>query len=442
MQRTYLNKIFHRFLGLFWPIFKPNSRGNIKTILPLEFGLKIGSKEPENQSKRFIEIGSKQICVTGLGNIGLPTACILAASGYAVQGVDIDSKVVARVQSATLALSEPNLQELLINAIQDGRLKVSTNTAPADIHIIVVPTLSLGKEPDISRVHSAINAIKPHLRSNDLVLIESTCPIGTTDAIAHGLRVNCPGIHVAYCPERVLPGQILNELIYNDRVVGGVDEASTQHAKAFYQSFIRGQVFTTNARTAEAVKLAENSYRDVNIAYANELSMIADRMDLNVNEMIRLANRHPRVQILNPGPGVGGNCITTNPWFLVSSAPDLAVLTAKAREINTQKTEWVIQKIKTTIKEKKANSIACLGITYKANVADSRESPALAIVQALEKETKVLCVDPYVPNTDPLYESLAHVEIVVGLVAHNEFLNIPSNCLFGKTILDFAGIFS
>lgn len=385
----------------------------------------------------------KQICVTGLGNIGLPTACILATSGYAVLGVDIDSKVVARLQLAGLEFSEPNLQELLITVIQDSRLKVSINTAPADIHIIAVPTLlDLSKQPNISCVHAAINAIKPHLRSNDLILIESTCPIGTTDAIANELRVDCPGIHVAYCPERVLPGQILHELIYNDRVVGGVDEASMQHAAAFYRSFVCGQVLTTNSRTAEAVKLAENSYRDVNIAYANELSMIADRMDLNVNEVIRLANRHPRVQILNPGPGVGGYCITVNPWFLVSSAPDVAMLTSKAREVNTKKTDWVIQKVRTAIREKGAGVIACLGLTYKPNVADIRESPALTIVQALEKETKVLCVDPYVPNTEPLYDSLSRVEIVVSLVAHNEFLNIPSNYLCGKIILDFAGIFS
>lgn len=384
----------------------------------------------------------KKICVTGLGHIGIPTACVLATSGYSVLGVDIDDEVVRSVQSADLINPEPKLQGLLKRAICSGNLEISAYVAPADIHIITVPTpLSLSRQPDISYVNGAIDAISPHLRPHDLILIESTCPIGTTEVIAQKLQMSCPGVHVAYCPERVLPGNILHELIYNDRVVGGIDDRSTSLAVTFYQSFVRGEVLAANVRIAEAVKLAENSYRDINIAYANELSMIADRIDLDVNELIRLANKHPRVQILKPGVGVGGHCIAVDPWFLVSSAPDLAMLTSKAREININKTGWVIQKVREAIQKNGAHVVACLGLTYKPNVPDIRESPALAVVQALEGEVEVLCVDPYTPNTIALLDALARAEIVVGLVAHNEFLNISSNDLANKIVLDFAGVF-
>lgn len=388
------------------------------------------------------DIRQKRVCISGLGFIGLPTACILATSGYSVLGMDIDPLVVRRVQSANLGDSEPNLKPLLETALKSGHLEVSTHTAPADIHIIAVPTpLGPGNQPNLSHLHAAVDAIVLHLRPHDLVLIESTSPIGTTEAISQKIQNICPSVHFAYCPERVLPGNILHELVHNDRVLGGVDEASTLKAVAFYQSFIQGDVFTSDVRTAEAVKLAENTYRDINIAYANELSMIADHIGLDVRKLIRLANRHPRVQILEPGPGVGGHCIALNPWFLVSSAPSLARLISKAREVNTNKTDWVVQKIRTAIKENGARVIACLGLTYKPNVADIRESPALAVIQALEKEIEVLRVDPYLPHTDQLYEALERAEIVVGLVAHRTFLNIPSHCLAGKVVLDFAGIF-
>lgn len=384
----------------------------------------------------------KHVCVTGLGHIGLPTACILATSGYTVFGVDIDETVVNQVHSTTLKNPEPYLQDLLIRAIQGNTLKVSTITSPADIHLITVPTLlAPNNRPDISYVNAAIDAVIPHLRPYNLVLVESTCPIGTTEKIAQKIWRIHPDVHVAYCPERVLPGNILHELIHNDRIVGGADETSTLQAAAFYRSFIRGDVVSTDVRMAEAVKLAENTYRDVNIAYANELSMIADRIGLNINTLIQLANRHPRVQILNPGAGVGGHCIAVDPWYLVASAPELTGLTTKSREINIKKTEWVIQKIRTTIKEKKANVVVCLGLTYKADASDTRNSPALAIVQALEEKVEILRVDPYVPNTVTLHDALTRADIVVGLVAHSAFCNIPANCLAGKTVLDFAGIF-
>ena len=224
--------------------------------------------------------------------------------------------------------------------------------------------------------------------------------------------------------------------------MGGVDDTSSSHAVSFYKSFVRGDVLVTDARTAEAVKLAENTYRDINIAYANELSMIADRIKLDVNELIRLANRHPRVQILQPGPGVGGHCIALDPWFLVASAPDLAMLTLKAREVNSKKADWVIAKVSATIKANSASVIACLGLSYKPNSTDLRQSPALAIVQTLEMmEIEVLRVDPYIANTVALYDALARAEIIVGLVAHDAFLNIPPKELTGKLILDFAGVF-
>lgn len=385
----------------------------------------------------------KHVCVTGLGNIGLPTACLLATSGYSVLGVDTDSQVVARLELKDTNLLEPNLKHLLVKALEQGTLKISTKPNSAHIHIIAVPTfLKSNREPDLSCLFAAIDAIKPYLRAHDLVLIESTCPIGTTDTIARALRVNCPGVFVAYCPERGLPGNILHELLHNDRTVGGFDDLSKAHALDFYRSFTKGEVVTTDTRTAEAVKLAENSYRDINIGYANELSMIADQLNLDINEVIRLANRHPRVEILKPGVGVGGYCITTNPWFLASSAPMLANLIVKAREVNTQKTDWVIQKIKIAIQERGAHTVACLGLTYKPNVSDIRESPALTIVKALEKEIKVLRVDPYVPETVPLYDALAAAQIVVSLVAHSQFLNIPSDYFVEKLVLDFAGVLS
>lgn len=381
----------------------------------------------------------KHVCIVGLGHVGLPMACVLATADYIVAGVDIDNKVIERIKSPTFTDSEPRLQDLLLKAIRSGNLEVTTNVTPADIYVIAVPTLlNANNHPDISHVTSAMMAIRPHLRSGNLILIESTCPIGTTESIAQLLS---PDIHVAYCPERILPGNTLHELIHNDRIVGGINETSTQLAAEFYRSFVRGNVLTTHSRMAEAVKLAENTYRDINIAYANELSMIAAHIDLDINELIHLANKHPRVQILNPGTGVGGYCIAVDPWFLVAAAPDIALLTSKAREINMQKSNWVIKKIMDTIEGHKSSVVACLGLTYKPDVSDIRNSPALDIVKALEKEIEVLRVDPYVPNTLTLTDALICADIIVVLVAHTEFLTIPSSLLVDKKVLDFTGVF-
>jgi UDP-N-acetyl-D-mannosaminuronic acid dehydrogenase len=384
----------------------------------------------------------KQVCVIGLGYIGLPTACVLATSGYNVHGVDTNYELVSQLQSASFTTTEPKLQELFLKVVNNNHLTVSTRIAQADIYIIAVPTpLSLDNKPDLSYIDEVVAALKRYLRAGNIIIIESTCPIGTTDAIAHNLQSSCQGIYVACCPERAIPGNILHELVYNDRIIGGVDEVSTSHAVAFYKSFIKGEVLATKAVTAEAVKLTENTFRDVNIAFANELSMIADDTDLDVNEIIRLANRHPRVQVLDPGPGVGGHCLAIDPWFLVAASPNFATIISKARDVNIRKTDWVIQKIRDVIKLSNVKVVACFGLTYKPNVKDIRNSSAQAVAKALSNEISIICIDPYIPNTSSISYALANAEMIIGLVAHDEFKNISSDELSGKVLLDFAGAF-
>ncbi|MFU7503319.1 MAG: nucleotide sugar dehydrogenase, partial [Candidatus Tisiphia sp.] len=288
----------------------------------------------------------KKVCIIGLGYIGFPIACVLANSGYSVLGVDIDEKVILRINTTNHITFEAKVKDLFIKGMHDGNIKISTKIEHSDIYIITVQTpLNLENKPDISYVNAAIESITPYLRTDNLVIIESTCPIGTTEIMAKQLRAVCANIFVAYCPERILPSNILNELIHNDRVVGGIDRQSGIRASDFYRSFIHGGIEVTDSKTAEAVKLAENTYRDINIAYANELSMIADHINININELIWLANKHPRVNILQPSPGVGGHCIAIDPYFLANAAPRFAQLTLKAREVNINKTNWVIQKI-------------------------------------------------------------------------------------------------
>jgi len=384
----------------------------------------------------------KHICVSGLGFIGLPTACVLANSGYTVLGIDTNLEVVSHIKSLKFRTLELNLQPLLEEVITAGRLKVSTKVEPADIHIIAVPTpLTSEQLPDLSFLHAALQAIEPHLRPQDLVLVESTSPIGTTDSLAKKLQEHCSEVYIAYCPERVLPGNILHELIYNARVVGGINEASTVKAVDFYKSFVQGEVVATNAKTAEAIKLAENTYRDINIAYANELSMMADYHGLDIQNLINLANKHPRVQIHQPGPGVGGHCIPLSPKFLASSNPNYAKLITTAREINNEKTKWVIEKIKRSIRESNAKIVACLGLTYKPNVPDFRGSPSLIITESLAKDAEVLRVDPYLPDGIGLEDALKRADIIIGLVAHREFHDISVPHLNGKIVFDFAGVF-
>ncbi len=380
------------------------------------------------------------VCVIGLGTIGLPIACLLAASGHDVLGVDIDSQRLQALVQRKIVDSEKGLHALLTKAFDQKRLQLAERAERADVYLLAVPTL-VGENfvPDISHLEKAIRDIQNLVEPGNLVIIESTCPIGTTEKIARQLHSRCADVRVAYCPERILPGNLLDELINSDRVIGGIDEASTEAAASFYQAFAKGKILKTTARMAEAVKISENSYRDVNIAFANQLSMIADRLDLNVHEIVRLANHHPRVNILTPGVGVGGYCITTNPWFLTAAAPDLAPLTRQARAVNTQKTQWVIQKIKETLSKRNTSTVACLGLTYKPDVSDIRESPALRVVEALEEEFEVLRVDPYVTGTESLFNAISRAEVVVVLVAHKLFATIPKENFQGKILIDFAG---
>ncbi len=295
---------------------------------------------------------SKKICVIGLGYIGLPTASFLGTKGYDVHGVDISQHVVDTINDGRIHIVEPDLDIMVKSAVQGGKLKASLEPCEADIFIIAVPTpFKEGKKPDLSYVAAATKKISPFIKPGNLVILESTSPVGTTDEVVaqilkdDGHKVG-EEVYIAHCPERVLPGRILIELVENDRVVGGINDASTQITVEFYESFVRGEVLATTAKTAEMVKLTENSFRDVNIAFANELSMICDEENISVWEVIALANRHPRVNILNPGPGVGGHCIAVDPWFIVDRSPQYARLIKTAREVNDYKPEWVLERVR------------------------------------------------------------------------------------------------
>lgn len=382
----------------------------------------------------------KSVCVLGLGYVGLPTACILASYGYRVFGVDIDENVIENIKSANYSNSEPELQDLLHKAISNDNIQFSTNIIAAEIYIITVPTpLNSKFEPDISYVNNAIESIIPYIKPSDLVLIESTCPIGTTVSMTSKLQSACTDIHVAYCPERILPGNIIHELVHNNRVVGGIDEESTVRAAQFYKSFSSGEVSQTDSKTAEAIKLAENTYRDVNIAYANELSMIADKLDISIKQLTTLANKHPRVNILEPGIGVGGHCIAVDPHFLIFSTPNKVSLITNARKVNEEKTDWVVRKITTIAKQNDIKVISCLGLTYKPNISDIRNSPAIKIKQALEKEFDILAVDPYIENSPSLEEAIDKAGMVVALVAHDQFIDISAKFPENIVYLDFTG---
>ena len=342
----------------------------------------------------------EHICVMGLGYIGLPTASILATKGYKVTGVDVSPKVVDTINEGRIHIVEPDLDILVKSAVNSGNLTASLSPVPADVFIIAVPTpFKEGKKADLSYVAAASRAIALHVKRGDLVILESTSQPGTTEEIV-ATELDAAGhnttedIFVAHCPERVLPGRILIELIENDRVVGGISEASTQKAVAFYESFVRGEVLSITAKTAELVKLTENSYRDVNIAFANEISMIADAEGVNTWEVISLANRHPRVNILNPGPGVGGHCITVDPWFIVDRSPQYSRLIRTAREVNDSKPEWVLSRVRAKAAKFRDPVIGCLGLAFKADVDDLRESPAHEIVKHIQSKGigRVQCV--------------------------------------------------
>src|SRR6195952_1681357 len=350
------------------------------------------------------------VAVIGLGYIGLPTAAIIARSGSKVLGVDVSAHVVETINRGEIHIEEVDLDGLVQGVVARGLLSASTEVAPADVFVIAVPTpFDKNHAPDISYVLAAARSIAPVLKSGDVVILESTSPVGTTeelrDLIAElrpdlkvpGLTGQTPDISIAYCPERVLPGKILEELTNNDRSIGGITPRCARKALAFYKRFVRGTCVTTDARSAEMTKLVENAYRDVNIAFANELSIVADKMGLDVWEVIRLANRHPRVNILSPGPGVGGHCIAVDPWFIVHGDPENSNLIRTAREVNDAKPEHVIARAEALIDSAGSAPVACLGLAFKANIDDFRESPALRIAEHLASRygDRIRIVEPH-----------------------------------------------
>jgi UDP-N-acetyl-D-mannosaminuronic acid dehydrogenase len=406
-----------------------------------------------------------ECCFVGLGYIGLPTAAVLASSGVKVLGVDIQQSVVDTINQGRIHIVEPGLESLVNTVVTNGNLRASLTPAKANVFVIAVPTPFMdGKKPDISYVEAATRSIIPHLRPGNLVLLESTSPVGTTEVmarwiqearpdlrVADGERTNA-NVYVAYCPERVLPGKVIHELVNNDRVVGGIDAESTHKGVAFYKQFVDGTCHSTNARTAEMCKLVENSFRDVNIAFANELSLICEKANINVWDLIRLANYHPRVNILQPGCGVGGHCIAVDPWFLVDAFSD-AKLIHQARLVNDGKPLHIVRKIKDIAAEQPGLKVACLGLAFKPDIDDLRESPAVEIAEliaALGNVGEVLVVEPHVETLPKalhgaklvnLNQALAEANVVVALVRHTQFVEaadkIASEAL---VLLDFVNL--
>jgi len=397
-----------------------------------------------------------KVVTVGLGYIGLPTSALIANSGISVHGVDISQHVVDTINAGKIHIVEPELDKAVAKAVQDGFLKAGTTPVPADTYLIVVPTPFKGDhEPDISYVQAATEAVLPLLKEGDLYIIESTSPVGTTEkmmSLIFSKRPELEGkIFLAYCPERVLPGNVMYELVHNDRVIGGVNEASTQKATEFYSQFVKGELHATNARTAEMCKLTENSSRDVQIAFANELSLICDKAGINVWELINLANKHPRVNILQPGCGVGGHCIAVDPYFIVSDFPLESRIIGKAREVNNHKAFWVAEKIREARKEfqlkhNKEPKVALMGMAFKPNIDDLRESPAKYIVQRVlqdANEEEYYIVEPNIHEhkifkLTEYQEAVENADIIAFLVAHNEFKGL--DILDNKVVLDFCGV--
>jgi UDP-N-acetyl-D-mannosaminuronic acid dehydrogenase len=403
----------------------------------------------------------QSVCMVGLGYIGLPTAATLAAAGIPVKGTDVNEDVVQRINQGCAHFSEPDLDMLVRASVESGRLKAYATPQPADAFIITVPTpIRDDRSPDMSYVEAAARAIAPVLEPGGLVILESTSPVGTTAEVAKILGQERPDLleggalqaSVAYCPERILPGQMVAELIQNDRIIGGLNAVASKRAAGLYRMFVRGKILETNAKTAEMVKLIENAYRDVNIAFANEVANIGDAHDIDPWEAIALANHHPRVNILNPGPGVGGHCIAVDPWFLISQNPELSGLMTRARQVNDGRPATVLAKVEAAAETLSSKKIACLGLAFKPNVDDLRESPAVAITSALARQGyEVSAVEPNVTNLPKclknsdnlclttLDDALDKADIVLLLVGHDEFADIAKT-LDGKTIIDTVGL--
>jgi UDP-N-acetyl-D-mannosaminuronic acid dehydrogenase len=398
----------------------------------------------------------QKVVMIGLGYIGLPTAALIANNNIFVHGVDVNPLVVDTINAGKIHIVEPSLDKAVAMAVANGFLKAATTPVEANTYLIVVPTPFKAKnEPDISFVEAATKAVIPLLKENDLYIIESTSPIGTTEKMMRYIYTERPELkdklHIAYCPERVLPGNVMHELVHNDRVIGGVNETATQKAIDFYKQFVKGELHPTNARTAEMCKLTENSSRDVQIAFANELSLICDRADINVWELIRLANKHPRVNILQPGCGVGGHCIAVDPYFIVADYPMESQIIAKAREINNYKSFWCAEKVKTAklefqLKNGRKAIVAIMGLAFKPNIDDLRESPAKYIAQRILQDSHddtCYIVEPNIKEHKIFKLTTTQVavdnsDIIVYLVAHNEFKNIQTSS--EKVVLDFCGV--
>lgn len=396
-------------------------------------------------------------CFMGLGYIGLPTAIIAAKHGVDVVGVDINPKVVEVTNQGKLHIIEPGMEDMLKEVIAAGKFKAYTTPQESDAYFMVVPTPFKGDhEPDVSYVEAATRAVLPLLKEGDLYVIESTSPIGTTEMMTDIIFAERPElkdkIYIAYCPERVLPGNVIYELVHNDRVIGGLNPESTDKAIEFYSQFVQGQLHKTNSRTAEMCKLTENSSRDVQIAFANELSLICDKAGINVWELINLANKHPRVNILQPGCGVGGHCIAVDPYFITADYPAESKIIASARQINNYKSFWCAEKVKSTMLEFELKNgrkpvVAMMGLAFKPNIDDLRESPSKTIVGKVMQmcnNADILIVEPNVEEhktfkLTPYQEAFNKADIVVMLTAHDQFKTLPYD--ESKVILDFCGIY-
>lgn len=420
------------------------------------------------------ETAFKTVSVIGLGYIGLPTAAVIASRGINVVGVDVNQHAVDTINNGDIHIVEPDLDIVVRGVVSTGNLRATTAPEKAEAFMVAVPTPFHHSDdgshtPNLDYIKAAAQAIAPVLEKGNLVILESTSPVGATEQLAEWLAEARPDlsfpqqagdgadIKVAHCPERVLPGYVLQELVSNDRVIGGMSNACSERAVALYETFVRGECVVTNARTAEMAKLTENSFRDVNIAFANELSVICDKLKINVWELIKLANRHPRVNILNPGPGVGGHCIAVDPWFIVDSCPEEAKIIKQARLTNDAKPYYVIDKITEAADQFKKPVIACLGLAFKADIDDLRESPALQIVEELAKNQigEVIAVEPNISNIemprslveaevqlDSLGGALERANVVVVLVDHKEFKAAGRAQFAAKVVIDSRGVFN
>ncbi|HLU04357.1 MAG TPA: UDP-N-acetyl-D-mannosamine dehydrogenase [Advenella sp.] len=413
---------------------------------------------------------TQTVSVIGLGYIGLPTAAMIASRKVKVIGVDINQHAVDTINRGRIHIIEPGLERIVQSVVSEGYLRATTKPEPADAFLIAVPTpFKDDHEPDVSYIRAAVEAIAPVLNTGNIIILESTSPVGTTEQMVQWLSELRPDlklplqgsvesdVYVAYCPERVLPGQVVRELVENDRIVGGINHISAQKAKSVYQIFVQGQLLETNARTAEMSKLTENAFRDVNIAFANELSLICDKLDINVWELIQLANHHPRVNILQPGAGVGGHCIAVDPWFIVSKTPEQARITRTAREVNDGKPDWVAAQILAAIHSKVVAgqdeedvTVALLGLAFKPDIDDLRESPAMHIAEKLHAKTRarILLCEPYIEEkpanlAGELVSPEAAIEradVVALLVKHSPFKEVDFSRYEDKVVIDAVGL--